>query len=82
MFNNFSKNHAIYEIMWENMIQPDRPQMTILYSTCALCACWITKGTDMQLEYVILTAFPQQQWYANTPQYFVCTFMPCIVDIH
>jgi hypothetical protein len=25
----FSKTCAIYEIMWENMVQPDRPQMKI-----------------------------------------------------
>jgi hypothetical protein len=25
----FSENHAFYEIMWENMVEPDRPQMTI-----------------------------------------------------
>jgi hypothetical protein len=24
-----SENHAVYEIMWKNTIQPDRPQMTI-----------------------------------------------------
>jgi len=30
MFDNFfSENHAIYEIMWKNMVEPDRPQMTI-----------------------------------------------------
>jgi hypothetical protein len=29
-FNNFfSENRAVYEIMWENMVQPDRPQMAI-----------------------------------------------------
>jgi hypothetical protein len=25
----FPKNHAVDEIMWKNMVQPDRPQMTI-----------------------------------------------------
>ena len=30
MFNNFcSENRALYEIMWKNMVEPDRPQMTI-----------------------------------------------------
>jgi hypothetical protein len=30
MFKNFfSENHAIYQIMWENTVEPDRPQMTI-----------------------------------------------------
>jgi hypothetical protein len=24
----FSENRAVYEIMWKNMVQPDRPQMT------------------------------------------------------
>jgi len=30
-FNNlfFSENHAVYEIMWENLVEADRPQMTI-----------------------------------------------------
>jgi hypothetical protein len=23
----FSINHALYEILWENMLEPDRPQM-------------------------------------------------------
>jgi hypothetical protein len=25
----FSKNGAVYEIVWKNMVEPDRPQMTI-----------------------------------------------------
>jgi hypothetical protein len=26
MFNNsFPENRAVYEIMWKNMVQPDRP---------------------------------------------------------
>jgi hypothetical protein len=29
IFNNFSENHAVYEIMWENFVELDRPQMTI-----------------------------------------------------
>jgi len=24
-----SKNRVVYEIMWKNMVQPDRPQITI-----------------------------------------------------
>jgi len=31
MFNNifFFENHAVYEIIWKNMVEPDRPQITI-----------------------------------------------------
>jgi hypothetical protein len=33
------------------MVQPDRP-----------IACWMTKATITQSEYVIIIAFPQQKW--------------------
>jgi hypothetical protein len=26
----FSENRAVYKVMWKNMVQPDRPQMTIV----------------------------------------------------
>jgi hypothetical protein len=29
MFRNFSKNLAVYVIMWENMAESDKPEMTI-----------------------------------------------------
>ena len=32
----FSKNHAIYEIMLKNMAEPNRAQMIMQYSACAL----------------------------------------------
>jgi hypothetical protein len=25
----FSKNNIVYEITWKNMVEPDKPQMTI-----------------------------------------------------
>ena len=34
----FSQNRAVYEIMWENTVMPDRPQMTVQYGACALHA--------------------------------------------
>jgi hypothetical protein len=36
LFSIFSpKNLAVYEKMWKNMIEPDRPQMTSYYGACA-----------------------------------------------
>jgi len=29
MFSNFFENRDVYEIMWENIIEPDRSQMSI-----------------------------------------------------
>ena len=39
MFNNLStqKNRAVYEIMWKNIVEPDRPQMTIWRMRIARC---------------------------------------------
>jgi len=54
----FSKNRVIYEIMWENIVQPDRPQITWRMRI----ARWVPKATNTHSEYVILIAFPLQQW--------------------
>ena len=45
--------------MWKNIVEPDSPQTTIW---CMCIACQISKATDTQSEYVILIAFPRQQW--------------------
>jgi len=39
----YLKNHAIYEKMWKNIVQPIRPQMTRI-------ACRIPKATDTHSE--------------------------------
>jgi hypothetical protein len=36
--NLFFLNRAVYEIMWENVVEPEKPQMTIQYGACALHA--------------------------------------------
>ena len=51
-------NRAVYEIMWKNIVQPDRPQITIWRMRIL---CLITKATNAQSEYVTVLAFPRQQ---------------------
>jgi hypothetical protein len=53
------ENPAVYEIMWKNMAEPDRPQMTTWRMRVA---CWITQATDTHSEYVALITFLPQQW--------------------
>jgi hypothetical protein len=43
----------------ENILEPGRPQMTIWPMGIA---CWIPKATNKHSQYVILIAFPLQQW--------------------
>jgi len=55
----FFENRAVYEIMWKNIVQLGRPQMTIWRMRIA---CWTTKATNTHSQYVILAAFPLQRW--------------------
>jgi hypothetical protein len=38
MFNNLLENCAVYEIIWKNAVEPDRPQRTIWHMRTA-CGC-------------------------------------------
>jgi len=44
MFKTFPKNCTIYKIMWKNMVEPQRPQMTQYSAEKMQFACWITKA--------------------------------------
>ena len=57
--DNFFFNRTFYEIMWKNMADPDRAQMTIWHMHIA---CWIPKATNTRSEYLVLIALPQQKW--------------------
>ena len=75
VFNNFFlENHAVYDIMWKNIVQPDRPQMTIGRMRFA---CRIHKTTDTHSACVILTAFPLQQWLHERTSVFRYNTLSC-----
>ena len=50
----FPENRAVYEIIWENIVEWSRPQMMMWRMWIA---CWEPKVTDTRSEYVILIAF-------------------------
>ena len=74
------ENRAVCEIMWKKYCRmkqaADDKSIRRMRS-----ACWITKVTETHSEYVIVLAFPRQQWYANAPQCYVCTHIACHVVI-
>ena len=76
----FFENRAIYEIMQEimqkNTEEPDRPQVTIGRMRIA---CWIPKATNTQTEYVILIAFPLQQWLNELTSVLRYMYSACLV---
>jgi uncharacterized BrkB/YihY/UPF0761 family membrane protein len=70
VFNNFfPQNGAFYETRFKNVVQLDRPQMAIWRMGFA---CWMTKATNTNSEYVINIAFSHPQWlheYASMLNY-------------
>jgi len=44
--------------------------------------CLITKATDTHSEYVILFAFPLQQWLHERVSVLCSTFIACIVGLY
>jgi len=47
--NYFQKNRAVYDIMWENILERGRPQMTVWRMRIA---CWMLKATNTHTEVV------------------------------
>jgi len=69
------ENHGIYEIMWENTAEPDRPQMI-----CVHTACWITKARiQMHPQYIMLTTFHSNNGFVNTRPCYICKYIKCLV---
>ena len=65
MFSDFLffENRTDYEIMWKNIVQLNRPQITTWRMRIA---CWIHKATNTQPEYAIFTALLLQRWLQKT----------------
>ena len=64
--------------MWKNVVQPDRQQVT-MWRMCI--ACWVPKATDTHLQYVIISAFPLQQWLREHAPVLRYTHIACLVTI-
>jgi len=66
IFNTLlSKNRAVYELMWNNMVEPERQGMAIKYVGMRL-ACWISTTTNTGSEYAIFIAFSWQKMVTRT----------------
>jgi len=67
-FSNFlPENRVVYVIMWKNVVDPHRPQMTIWRMHFA---CWIPKATNSHSEYDILL-FHCKRGYTKEPQCYL-----------
>jgi len=74
----FFENRAVYEIIWQNIVQPDRPQMTIQRMRIA---CWIPKATNPHSKYVIVVVFPLQKWLQERASMLLYKYIACLVTV-
>jgi hypothetical protein len=72
----FFENHTFYEIMWKNVAERGRLQ-TIWRMRIA---CWMPKSTNTHSKYVILIAFPLQQWLYERTSMLHYTYIACPVS--
>ena len=62
--------------MRKNIVWLDRLQMTVWRMRIA---CWIPKTTNTHSEYVILIAFPLQQWLRERASMLGYTYIACLL---
>ena len=75
----FFENHAFYEIIWKNIVQPDRTQMTIWRMHIAY---FVSQGTDTHSECVIIIDFPQLQWFHERASALHYTYIVSLVPFY
>ena len=71
-------NRAFYEIMWKNIVERSRPQMTIWRMHIS---CWVPKATNTHSGCVILIVFSLQHWLQALASVFRYTYIVCLVAI-
>jgi len=71
------ENRAVYKIMWKNFVEQDRTQMAIWRIRIA---CSTLKAAKTRSEYVILIAFPLQQWLYERVSVLRHTYSTCLAD--
>jgi hypothetical protein len=77
--NFFPKNRAVYVIMWKNIVQPDRRQMTIRRMRIS---CWIPKVTDTHSQYVKHINFLLHKWLNEGATMLRYTYIACLVHYY
>jgi hypothetical protein len=76
---HFSENRTIREKMWKNVAARQTADDTIIERM--QIACRIPNATSTPSEYVMLPAFPRQQWLRERASILRYTCIACLVKI-
>jgi len=74
-FFSFFRKSSLFEIMYKNSAEPDRPQLTILRMRSS---CWLPKATNINSEYTLLLLFPCNHGCTNFSQWRVIRTWPVL----
>jgi hypothetical protein len=72
----FQKSCRLWDNVENDIVQPNGPQITIWRMRTA---CWICWATNTYSEYVIVIAFPLQQWLHERASVLRYTYTACLV---
>jgi hypothetical protein len=75
----FNENRAFYEIIWKKKYGAAGQAADENRTRRMRLASWITEDTNTHSQYVILSAFPQQQWLHERASVLRCTYSVCLV---
>ena len=70
----FFENRVVYEIMWKNFLEWESPQLTWFMRI----GCWIPKAKNTHSHYIMLIAFPLQQWLHERASLLSYTYIVCL----
>jgi hypothetical protein len=80
MFNNFVSNSAVYEVnVGKYCTARQSADDNIMWNIHTVC--WTTKATNTHSEYIILTAFPLQEWLHEHTSMLCYTYVACLVNL-
>jgi len=72
---NFSpENHAVYEVTWKNLVQPDRSQLTLWRMRISCC---MLQTHIHNMQYLLL--FHGKNGDKDAPHCYVYNYIPCLV---
>ena len=74
MFVFSPRKSVVCELMWIKYWTARQVTDDVIWRT--RISCWIPKATNEHSEYVILGAFPLQQWFTNSPRFDFIRALP------
>ena len=70
----YFENRTVYVIKWKNTVVRGRTHDNMAQARCS----WVPRATNRHTKYVILIAFPLQQWLQESASCYVIRTLPVL----